>query len=57
MGAVVFVAIAALLAVRLQAGVVLGADADAIADLDALLDLATDTHGCTDDLVADADGL
>lgn len=56
-GAVVLVAIAALLAIGLQTRVVLSANADTVADLDALLNLAADTHGRTDDLVADADGL
>lgn len=55
--AVLFDARRALLAVRLQAGAVLRADADAVADFDAPLDFGADAHGFADDFVADADGI
>ena len=51
--AVVFEAFGALLAVWLEAGTGLGADADAVADFD-VLDVFADFYGFTDDFVADA---
>jgi hypothetical protein len=44
----------ALLAIRLQAGVVLSSDTHAVADLDALLSLLAYTNSLADDLMADA---
>jgi len=55
--AVVLVAAATIFTVGLQARVGLRSDADAVADLDALLGLAANADSLADDLVANAAGL
>ena len=55
--AVVLVAAAALFAVRLQTRIGQSANANRVADLDALLGFAADADGLANDLVADTDGL
>jgi len=47
----------ALLTVGLQAGAVLGANTNTVADFDASLDFGSDADGFADNLVTDADGV